>query len=178
MDNPVSFGIAASYFAAKVSVRWSIIDLAQEFPSASRAPQEPFYIDEGLTGADISKGPSFSDNNFSKYILRNAFPSVSGKNPCITLILPETRDSEEILSFTDSGTGITKMFGILSNTKIDIFIFTVSMPKLSGSMSKWTMLSYIPRCLMLWMICTDHYPDENAFLAILGIMHWLGRLDM
>ena len=49
--NRATFGVAASCFAANMAVQKNAVQLAQEFPTASRAAQESFYVDDGLTGA-------------------------------------------------------------------------------------------------------------------------------
>ena len=48
----VTFGIAASSYAANMAVKQNAIDLAHEFPSTARAMEQSFYVDDGLTGAD------------------------------------------------------------------------------------------------------------------------------
>lgn len=45
----VTFGVAASSFAANMSVQKNAQVLAQKYPLASRAAQESFYVDDGLT---------------------------------------------------------------------------------------------------------------------------------
>lgn len=52
----VTFGVAASSFAANMSVQKNAQVLAQKYPLASRAAQESFYVDDGLTGADTVEG--------------------------------------------------------------------------------------------------------------------------
>ena len=48
----VTFSVAASCFAANMAVRRNATKLAQNFPLASRAAQESFYVDDVLTRAD------------------------------------------------------------------------------------------------------------------------------
>ena len=48
----VTFGTAASSYAANMAVKQNAIDLALEFPSAAKAMDQSFYMDDGLTGAD------------------------------------------------------------------------------------------------------------------------------
>ena len=55
-DYRVTFGIAASSFTASMVVRKNSLDLSQEYPLASKAALEPFYVDYGLTGANNVQG--------------------------------------------------------------------------------------------------------------------------
>ena len=48
----VTFGIAASSFAANMLIKRNALDFAHEFPLAVKAVNESFYVDECLTGAD------------------------------------------------------------------------------------------------------------------------------
>jgi hypothetical protein len=48
----VTFGVVASCFAANVAVQQNAVQLAQEFPTASRVARERFYMNDGLTGAN------------------------------------------------------------------------------------------------------------------------------
>ena len=48
----ITFGVSASSFAANMSVKQNAIDHTHEFPLATTAVNESFYVDDGLTGAD------------------------------------------------------------------------------------------------------------------------------
>ena len=48
----VTFGIAASSLAAKMSIKQNALDFAHEFPLAAKVVNESFYVDDCLTGAD------------------------------------------------------------------------------------------------------------------------------
>ena len=48
----VTFGIAASSFAANMSIKQNALDFAHEFPLAVKAVNESFYVNDCLTGAD------------------------------------------------------------------------------------------------------------------------------
>ena len=48
----VTFGAAASSCAANMAVKQNAVDLTLEFPSAAKAVDQSFYVDDGLTGAD------------------------------------------------------------------------------------------------------------------------------
>ena len=48
----VTFGIAASSLAAKMSIKQNALDFAHEFPLAAKSVDESFYVDDCLTGAD------------------------------------------------------------------------------------------------------------------------------
>ena len=48
----VTFGVAASSFAANMSIKQNALDFAHEFPLAAKVVDESFYVDDCLTGAD------------------------------------------------------------------------------------------------------------------------------
>ena len=48
----VTFGVAASSFAANMSVWQNAIDSAHEYPLAARVVEDSFYVDDCLSGAD------------------------------------------------------------------------------------------------------------------------------
>ncbi len=48
----VTFGVSASSFAANMSVKQNVTELAKEYPLAFKAVSNSFYVDDGLTGAD------------------------------------------------------------------------------------------------------------------------------
>ena len=43
---------AASSYAANMAVKQNAIELALKYPSAVKAVEQSFYVDDGLTGAD------------------------------------------------------------------------------------------------------------------------------
>ena len=48
----VTFGVAASSFAANLTVKQNVQDFALEYPLAAQTVETSFYIDNCLTGAD------------------------------------------------------------------------------------------------------------------------------
>ena len=48
----VTFGVAASSYAANMAVRQNAEDFTLEFPAATKAVKESFYVDNSLNGAD------------------------------------------------------------------------------------------------------------------------------
>ena len=48
----VTFGVSPSAFLANMALKQNALDSAEEFPMASKAVQESFYVDDCLSGAD------------------------------------------------------------------------------------------------------------------------------
>lgn len=48
----VTFGVAATSFAANMSIHTNAIEFSREYPRASQVALESFYVDDGLTGAN------------------------------------------------------------------------------------------------------------------------------
>ena len=48
----LTFGVSASSFIANMCMKQNATDLSLEYPLAAKAVDDPFYVDDGLTGAD------------------------------------------------------------------------------------------------------------------------------
>ena len=119
---PVTFGVAASSFAANMAVRKNSMELSQAYLQASKAALESFYADDGLTGADTVQEAIklrcqlqllFDKACFQICIWNSSDPQV------LESIHSDLRESEEVLSITVSGTGLAKTLGVSWNTRTD-----------------------------------------------------------
>ena len=64
----VTFGVAASSFAANMAVKQNAQDLAVEYPLAAQTVENSFYVDDCLTGADNVEPLSYFTNIFAIYL--------------------------------------------------------------------------------------------------------------
>ena len=119
----ITFGVSASPFATNMAVRQNAIDHISEFPLAPEAVLISFYVDDCLTGADsIDEAISLQkqlQTLFAKggFLLRrwnSNTPSV------VKQINPELRDSQNVLSITESP-GYSKTLEIEWNSRLDQF---------------------------------------------------------
>ena len=146
--NCATFGVAASCFAANMAVQKNAVQLAQEFPTASRAAQESFYVDDGLTGASSIDAAIDLRVQLQEMFAKGCFKLRkwnSSEAQVLESIPSDLREAEEILPITDSGNGLAKTLGILWNTRMDSFTLTVSAPRQIDNLTKRTMLSDISR---------------------------------
>ena len=144
----VTFGVAASSFAANMAIQMNAQELSQEFPLAAKATQESFYVDDGLTGADtiqeaiqlcIQLQCLFSQACFQ---LRKWN---SNEAQVLDSIPSELREAEEVLSISDSGTGVAKTLGIEWDTRSDSFNLVTSEFILTEAVSKRVLLSDVSK---------------------------------
>ena len=75
-DFRMTFGVSASSFAANMSLRQNALDLAHEFPLASKAVEDNFYVDDCLTGADSIKGAIFLHDELCDLFKRGGFQRI------------------------------------------------------------------------------------------------------
>lgn len=105
----VTFGVAASCFAANMSVQRNAQELSQEYPLAT---QESFYVDDGLTGADtVEEAIRLSQQLFSKACFQLRKWN-SSEAQVLSSIPSALREAEKVLSISVSGTGVAKTLGI------------------------------------------------------------------
>ena len=64
-----TFGVSSSAFVANMAVKQNALDYAHEFPMASQAVQESFYVDDCLSGVySVEKATTL------QWQLHNLFP--------------------------------------------------------------------------------------------------------
>ena len=124
----ITFGVSASSFAANMSVKQNAIDHAHDYPIATKAVEESFYVDDALTGADnieeaICLQKQLQDLlSCGKFLLRKWNCS----DPAVLNTIPfELRDKHEVQSITNSQ-GKTKTLGFEWNTQSDQFNLTIA----------------------------------------------------
>ena len=154
----VTFGIAASSFAANMSIKQNALDFAHMFPLAAKAVDELFYVDDCLTGADTVEAAIqlqtqlqslFSKGDFllRKWNSNNTFVFES--------ISPELQDPRVIHTFNNTF-DYTKTLGIEWNPQLDHFRITIAkLPFLVG-VTKCMLVSDIAKLSMYW----DGFPPS------------------
>ena len=111
----VTFGIAASSFAANMCVKQNASDFAQQYPLAAKAVDKSFYVNDGLAGADsVEETIDLQDQLQKLFLLRKWNCS---EQAVLQHIPSDLRDSQSTLSipFTEkplvlSGTQIWTIF--------------------------------------------------------------------
>ena len=112
-----------------MAMKKNATELAYKYPLAANVVESAFYVDDGLTGAkDIPTAIRLrhqlqhlfeeGGSNLRKWY--SSEPDVVGAIPS------ELRESEEVLSITDAGTGIAKTLGVEWDTKTDCFQISIA----------------------------------------------------
>ena len=114
----VTFGVAASSFAANMSMKQNALDYAHEFPLAAKVVTDSFYVDDCLTGADtVEDAIRLQQQLQSKgdFILRKW----NSNNSFVLNSIPmELQDPQIVHSISDT-INYTKTLGIEWNRHFD-----------------------------------------------------------
>ena len=139
----VTFGVAASSFAANMAVKQNARDLTLEYPMAAKTVETSFFVDDCLTGSnDVDTAIALQKqlcDLFSRggFILRKWN---SNDSQVIDHISPELLENANIHSISDTNT-YTKTLGLEWNTVTDTFQLTI--PDLSSSQPLTKCLMYL-----------------------------------
>lgn len=110
----VTFGVAASSYAAKMAVKQNAVDFSLEFPVAAKAVRESFYVDDGLVGADSVTEAIALQRQLQELFARGGFTlrKWNCSNPSVLELIPDDlRDTQSLCTLPDEG-GYTKTLGI------------------------------------------------------------------
>ena len=143
----VTFGVSASSFAANMAVKQNALDFAMEYPLASKAVKENFYVDDGLTGADtveeaVDLQKQLQDLFSRAELLLHKWNS--SEPEVLQHISPEIRDSQAVHLIPDPE-GYTKTLGVEWNTCFDYFRLTVTKFSLPNSVTKRVLVSDVAK---------------------------------
>ena len=124
----VTFGIAASLYAANMAVKQNATDLALEFPSAAKAVDQSFYVDDGLKGIDSVEEAVELQKEFQMMFERGGFTlrKWNSSNPAALQHVPDDLKELQSLCTLPEATEYTKTLGIEWNTVMDHFWLTVA----------------------------------------------------
>ena len=171
----VTFGIAASSLAAKMSIKQNALDFAHEFPLAAKSVDESFYVDDCLTGADtVEEAIELQlQSLFSKgdFLLRKWN---SNNTLVLESIPPELQDPRVIPTINDT-LDYTKTLGIEWNPQLDHFRIAIAkLPFLEG-VTKHMLVSDIAKIFdVLGWFFPHCCQSQDPFATALGTKGSLG----
>ena len=193
----MTFGVAASSFAANMSVKQNAHDYAAEYPLAAQAVEKSFYVDDRLTGADSIEETIELHNQLQKLFEKGGFllrKWCSNDQVVLEHIPPELRDgplSHSILKSTE----YTKTLGIQWNSAMDHFKLSIAeLPPLENVTKRllvsdvaktfdilgWFSPSIIKVKILLqrlWQQCIDW--DDRVAQPILDTwLRWRSELEL
>ncbi len=128
----VTFGVAASSFAANMAVRQNAIEHAEEFPLAASAVFESFYVDDGLVGADSVEGAVNLQRQLQELFSRGGFLLRKWKssNPAVLQNLDSSLLDPEAAQAIHDPDNFSKTLGLEWSARLDSFRLTVAeMPR-------------------------------------------------
>ena len=143
----VTFGIAASSFAANMCVKQNASDFAQQYPLAAKAVDKSFYVDDGLAGADSVEETIDLQDQLQKLFGQGGFLLRKwncSEQAVLQHIPSDLRDSQSTLSipFTEE---YTKTLGVGWNSNLDHFRLTFSQPPSLEKVTKRGLISDVAK---------------------------------
>ena len=124
----VTFGVAASSYAANMAVKQNAEDFALEFPAAAKAVKQSFYVDDGLTGADSVEAAAELQRQLQQLFAQGGFilRKWNCSNPSVLDLVPEELRESQAVCTLPIESGYTKTLGIEWNTVMDHFRLRIS----------------------------------------------------
>ena len=125
--NRVTFGVAASSYAANMAVRQNAINLAAQFPLAAQAVHQSFYVDDALTGANSVEEAISLQKQLQELFQHGGFTlrKWNSSNPSVLRQVPKELTDTQRQCTMPEATEYTKTLGIEWNTITDHFRLSV-----------------------------------------------------
>ena len=119
----VTFGVAASSYAANMAIKQNAEDFASEFPTAAKVVEEAFYVDDGLTGADSPEEAIYLQQELQQLFACGGFTlrKWNCSNPTVLKSIPEELRDPRPQCTLPSDSEYTKTLGVEWNTVLDHF---------------------------------------------------------
>ena len=165
----VTFGVSTSLFTANMSVKQNAIDFAMDFPLAVDAVNRTFYVDDGLTGADLMEEAIDLQRQLQDLFSHGGFllrKWSSNNQVVLQHIPPELQDSQSMYTIPGSYMEYVKTLGIECNAKLDHFHLTVARLPSSHPITKRILASDI-----------FHHQDQDLIATAVGAEGLLGRFS-
>ncbi len=91
----ITFGVSASFFATNMSVNQNSLDFETEYPQATQAVKNSFYVDDGLTstGADSVDQAIQLQGEWQESLWREVFYWNSSDPTVLENVTPELKDA-------------------------------------------------------------------------------------
>ena len=143
----LTFGVSSSSFIANMAIKQNAEDFASQYPLASRAVNDSFYVDDGLTGANTREEAIELQHQLQSLFQQGDFllRKWNSNDPSVLQHLPpELKDSQPLHSIASSDQ-YTKTLGVEWNPVLDHFRITVSRISAAKDFTKRTLVSDIAR---------------------------------
>lgn len=143
----ITFGVSSSSFTANMCVKQNALDLASEFPLASKAVHHSFYVDDGLTGADSINDALNLQKELQTLFARAGFHLRkwnTSESAVLKQIPAELRDASATQEIREADV-FTRTLGIEWSASEDYFRLTVGEAPSSDSLTKRKLVSEIAK---------------------------------
>ena len=145
--NRVTFGVAASSYAANMAVRQNAINLAAQFPLAAQAVHQSFYVDDALTGANSVEEAISLQKQLQELFQHGGFTlrKWNSSNPSVLRQIPKELTDTQRQCTMPEATEYTKTLGIEWNTITDHFRLSVGALPLQPDLTKRVLISDVSK---------------------------------
>ena len=194
----VTFGVAASCFAANMAVKHNAIQHEQQFPLAAQAVKEAFYVDDGLTGADNTVEAIHLREELQQLFNKGHFTlrKWNSSDPTVLKSIPaELRDAQDVLCISEFEHNSATTLGVKWDAKSDVFHIQISKPPEQTRLTKRQLLSdiskvfdvlgwYAPSTILMKILLQETWESNVGWDDMVsdGIMEtwqcWRSELDM
>ena len=144
----VTFGISASCFAANMAIHANAMEHAAQYPLASKAVTESFYVDDGLIGAEDIEQAVLLRTQLQELFNRGGFTLrkwSSSEAAVLSTIPSDLQEPSKILTISESTPTYTKTLGIKWDVSTDLFQIDVGQSPVSDYITKRGLCSDIAR---------------------------------
>ena len=141
----LTFGVLASSFAANMVMRQNAINNTESYPVAAQAVLDSFFVDDGLTGADLEKKAIVLQEELQELFSLGGFMLRKWKcsEPTVLSNLPhELLDSQSAHEITGADS-FTIVLGVEWNATLDVFRLVIPLCKSVGTLTKRSLISKI-----------------------------------
>ena len=143
----VTFGVAASSFAANMAIKQNARDFALEYPLAAQTVETSFYVDDCLTGAENIETAITLQKQLCDLFTRGGFllrKWNSNNHQVLDHIPEQLLENGSIHSISDVNT-YTKTLGVEWNTVTDTFQLAVPQLSSDSQITKRSLVSNIAK---------------------------------
>ena len=145
--NRITFGVAASSYAANMAVKQNAIDLVEQYPMAATVVHQSLYVDDVLTGADTVKEAVSLQRQLHDLFSSGGFTlrKWNSNSPDVLQHIPEELKDKQVQCKLPEAMEYTKTLGIEWNTVLDHFRLTLVAIPPQSTVTKRVLISDVSR---------------------------------
>ena len=139
----LTFGVAASSYAANMCIKQNTQDFFHQFPMAAKAVDSSFYVDDALTGADSVDEAITLQQQLQELSKHAGFTlrKWNSSNPPVLQHIPDELKNTQVQCILPDDYEYTKTLGVKWNTIVGHFRLTISVSPRMNNGTKRALIS-------------------------------------